>query len=237
MKNKKPNVEQVWKQIEDDLVPRVRLSPTDCVVYFHLLRHTRLEEKLRLRFSIPWLARGTRLSTSAARWALRRLIAHGILRLVQRSKAGHLVEVRLPEEIRGARVGPIATRPLTSTRATDFEELDFLQHRALRRAIHAREGGRCFYCLSRLTVLTRCLDHVVPRIDLKDNSYRNLVSCCLECNSMKMGRPAADFLRWLHRERRLTSVELTARLRALDAVVAGKLRPPIPSQVHTRNHR
>jgi hypothetical protein len=32
-----------------------------------------------------------------------RLVAKGALRLVERSKAGHIVEVRLPEEICGAR--------------------------------------------------------------------------------------------------------------------------------------
>jgi hypothetical protein len=40
-------------------------------------------------------------------------------------------------------------------------------------------------------------------------------------------RPAGDFLRQLYRERRLTAAEFAARLRALDALVAGKLRPTI----------
>lgn len=99
MKNKKPNAEQVWKQLEDILVPPLRLSVTDRVVYSHLLRHSRLEGKLRIRFSIPWLARGTRLTHNPVRRAVRRLIARGALLLVERSKAGHIVEVRLPEEI------------------------------------------------------------------------------------------------------------------------------------------
>ena len=41
----------------------------------------------------------------------------------------------------------------------------------------------------------------------------------------RRGSAAADFLRWLYRERRLTAAELTGRLRALDALVRGKLRP------------
>ncbi len=61
------------------------------------------------------------------------------------------------------------------------------------------------------------------------NSYRNLVSCCLECNSLKGDRFAEDFLRWLYRERRLTPLELSARLRALDALASGKLRPSLPN--------
>src|SRR6266566_5870941 len=110
MKNKKTNAAQIWKQLEDHLVPRLCLSVIDRAVYSHLLRHSRLEGKLRLRFSIPWLARGARLSTNPARWAVRRLIAHGALRLLERSKAGHVVEVQLPEEMRAARAVKIKAR-------------------------------------------------------------------------------------------------------------------------------
>ena len=52
MKAKKPNAELVWKQLEDILAPQLRLSVFDRTVYSHLLRHSRLEAKLRLRFSI-----------------------------------------------------------------------------------------------------------------------------------------------------------------------------------------
>jgi hypothetical protein len=44
------------------------------------------------------------------RWAVRRLIARGVLRLVERSKAGHVVEVRLPAEVPAAPPGPIPPR-------------------------------------------------------------------------------------------------------------------------------
>jgi hypothetical protein len=60
------------------------------------------------------------------------------------------------------------------------------------------------------------------------NSYRNLVSACMECNSQKGERRAEDFLRWLYREGRLTAAELTGRLRALRGLTSGKLRPPLP---------
>src|SRR5437879_5173992 len=122
MKTKKPNAERVWKQLEDQLVPGLRLSIIDRAVYSHLLRHSRLEGKARLRFSIDWLARGARLSTNPARWAVRRLIANGALRLLERSQAGHVVEVRLPDEIRASRHreigGRCARRP---PRAMGFE--------------------------------------------------------------------------------------------------------------------
>jgi hypothetical protein len=205
----------------------------DRVVYSHLLRHSRLEGKARLRFSILWLARNILLSGGPVRDAVRRLAAQGALRLVERSKAGHVVEVRLPEEVRGARLNRIESRDAAKAdrggarAAVDIETADFLQGRTLRKAIHAREGGQCFYCLRRLAPQLQTLDHVVPRAQMGHNSYRNLVSCCLECNSQKGERPAGDFLRQLYRERRLTAAEFAARLRALDALEAGKLRPAL----------
>ncbi|HYL86736.1 MAG TPA: HNH endonuclease [Candidatus Angelobacter sp.] len=234
MKIKKPKAERVWKELEDDLAPRLGLSVIDHRVYSHLLRHSHLEGKRRLRFSIPWLARGVRLSVGSTRQAVRRLLDHGALHLVERSKAGHVVEVRLPAEIRacspgravrptGVAAGRAASLPL----AVNLEETDFLRTQALRQVIHLRERGSCFYCLRQLTGRVQCLDHVVPRVHLGRNSYRNLVSCCLECNSQKGERPAGDFLRQLYRTRHLTAAELDGRLRALDALASGKLPPPL----------
>jgi hypothetical protein len=106
-----------------------------------------------------------------------------------------------------------------------LDEVDFMQTRALRQAIHARERGRCFYCLRRIPRRVHCLDHVVPRAGFGSNSYRNLVSCCLECNWRKGERSAGDYVRWLRSEGRLTGGELLGRLRALRALAAGRLRP------------
>lgn len=247
MNRKKPNAEHVWKQMEDFIFPRLRMSVLDRSVYSHLLRHSRLEGKLRLRFSILWIARAVHVSGGPAREAVRRLVAHGALRLVERSKAGHLAEVRLPEEILaagpGSRSRPSRNPVSRPARASTLDDADFLQTRALRQSIHSRERGICFYCLRRLTASRKCLDHVVPRVQFGRNSYRNLVSCCVECNSQKTERPARDFLRSLYREQRLTTAELADRLRALDALAAGKLRPltasgalpaPVPSTSQRR---
>jgi hypothetical protein len=237
MKTKKPNAELVWKQLEDLPAPCLRLSVFDRTIYSHLLRHSRLEARLRLRFSILGLARNLRLSPATIREGVRRLIAHGALRLLQRSKAGHLVEVRLPGEIRAVRLSCIESRTTAAGKtAINLDEADFLKNGTLRKAIHAREHGQCFYCLRRTPPSVQCLDHVVPLVRLGRNSYRNLVSSCMECSTQKGETTAADFLRRLYRERRLTAAELAARLRALDALASGKLRPWLrsPSQRPTR---
>jgi 5-methylcytosine-specific restriction endonuclease McrA len=229
MKNKKLNGLQVWKQFEDLLAPRLCQSTVDRAVYSHLLRHSRLEGKRQIQFSMQWLARGVCLTAGPVRCAVRRLIARGVLRLVERNQTGHCVEVRLPEEIPAIFTSAIPGRDTSRSRGDSIEELDFMRRRDLRQAIHDREGGRCFYCRCPVTSTMRCLDHVIPRVEVEDNSYRNLVSCCVECNSQKRGKSAGTFLRWLHRERRLTAAELTAGLRSLNSLVAGKLRPILPN--------
>ena len=228
MKNEKANAEVAWKQMADLLVPRMRLSVVDRAIYFHLVRHSRLEGKTRLHFSIYWLAGGTLVSSQTARESVRRLVDNGALRLVERTKLGHVVEVRLPEEIPAARTdrneASEGTRP---SEMANIEEMDFMESKELREAIHGREKGDCFYCLRRVTARSRCLDHVVPRVRKGSNSYRNLVSACAECNSQKGEEQAGDFFRRLYREGRLTAEELAARLRQLEALAAGELRPDL----------
>jgi 5-methylcytosine-specific restriction endonuclease McrA len=234
MKSEKLDAVQVWKDFEDVLAPQLNFSGTDRVVYSHLLRHSRLEGKQRLRFSMAWLARGVGLSTGSVREAVRRLVARGVLGLVERnSQARHVVHVRLPQEVPAVRrtATSAAARPSqTRLGAASLEKMDFLRTQALRRAIHEREGGVCFYCLRQLIRRSRCLDHVVPRAQSGRNSYRNLVSCCPDCNSKKGERSAEDFVRELYRERGLSASDRKGRLHALDALAAGKLKPSLPGQ-------
>jgi hypothetical protein len=237
MKNKNINAAQVWKDFEDLLAPRLNFSVNDRAVYSHLLRHSRLVGKLRIRFSLSWLGPRIRLSARTARESVRRLIVWGVLRLVERScQAHHVVFVRLPQEVQAVRAARTAAQGSAQpSGANSFGEIDFLQIQPRRHAIHAREGGHCFYCLRRLITQRRCLDHVVPQASLGSNSYRNLVSCCLDCNSLKADRDAVEFVRSLYRDRRLSAHELSGRLRALDDLAAGKLIPPTPVQRKNAN--
>lgn len=217
---------QIWKQFEDLAVPQLKLSVVDQAVYSYLLRHSRLEGKRRLHLSMYKLGRGTRLSAAGARHAVRRLVAKGALRLVERSKAGHVIEVRLPEEIRRVRT---KLAMASSPSGTYLEKGNFWKDKALRQAIHRREGGACFYCLRRVKARLRCIDHVVPQVRCGPNSYRNLVSSCGDCNAQKGEEEAGNFVRKLYREERLTVGELNGRLRALKELAAGKLRPALRS--------
>ena len=52
---KEVDARAVWMHLEDRVVPRLRLSVIERAVYAHLLRHTRLEGRVRVRFSIVGL--------------------------------------------------------------------------------------------------------------------------------------------------------------------------------------
>ena len=229
MLNKKVNPKLLWMEFEDVLAPRLGLTVKDRAVYSYLLRHSLVVGKLRLQFAVMALARTLGLSVGATRQAVRRLDELGALRVLERSKNGHLVEMRLPEQIRALRPGKNgASWAGGEPPASRLEATDFLKTWALRKTIFDREGGACFYCLRRTPGNVQCLDHVVPRVRFGRNSYRNLVSCCIECNTRKSDRPAPDFLRDLYRRGRLTPAELDGRLHALKDLAAGKLRPMLP---------
>ncbi len=230
MLNKTLNAKLLWMQFEDVLAPRLGLTVWDRAVYSYLLRHSLVVGKLRLHFAVMSVARDLGLSNGPVRQAVRRLDELGALRLLERSKTGHVVEMRLPEQIRAVRPGKNgASQAPEEPPASALEATNFLKTWALRKTIHDRERGACFYCLRRTPAHVQCLDHVVPRARFGRNSYRNLVSSCIECNTRKGDRPAPDFLRTLYRQGRLTPAELDGRLRALKDLAAGKLRPPLPS--------
>jgi 5-methylcytosine-specific restriction endonuclease McrA len=229
MPNKTLNAKLLWMQFEDVLAPRLGLTVWDRAVYSYLLRHSLVVGKLRLHFAVMSVNRDLGLSNGPVRQAVRRLDELGALRLLERSKTGHLVEMRLPEQIRALRPGKNgASQDAGEPPASALESTDFLKTWALRKTLHDRERGACFYCLRRTPAHVQCLDHVVPRARCGRNSYRNLVSSCMECNFRKNDRPAPNFLRTLYRLGRLTPAELDARLRALKDLAAGKLRPLLP---------
>ena len=227
MKDKKIDAVEVWKEL-DALAPRLGLSVIDRAVYLHLLRLTHVEGRRRLRFLILGIAPHVGISGGPVREAVRRLMDRGAVRLIERSNIGHLVEVRLPGEVRaprGSRTGTGSRDKLPGS--VNLDEVDFLRTGALRQAIHVREGGVCFYCLRRTPSRAHCLDHVVPLVEGGGNSYRNLVSCCMGCNSEKRGHAATDFLRRLYRDGRLSRKDLSVRLLAVQSLAAGKLRPVV----------
>jgi 5-methylcytosine-specific restriction endonuclease McrA len=57
-----------------------------------------------------------------------------------------------------------------------------------RKAVFARDGGRCVYCGAAAT----SLDHVVPRSRGGAHAWENVVSACGRCNHVKADRGIAE---------------------------------------------
>jgi len=63
-----------------------------------------------------------------------------------------------------------------------------------RLSIYLRDGLACMYCGHSVEDGARLsLDHVKPWSDGGSNSERNLVTCCMKCNTSRGNRQAAEF--------------------------------------------
>ena len=79
-----------------------------------------------------------------------------------------------------------------------------------RKAVFARDGGRCVYC----GAIATSLDHVVPRSRGGAHTWENVVSACGRCNHVKADRGVAE-LGW--RMRRTPSAPSGAAWRVVGA--------------------
>lgn len=213
--------EQVYADIEDLLAPGLSLDPWEQVLYYHLLRHTRLKGKESGTFAVAPLSNAVPLSDFKVRDVLRSLHRKGCIRIEDRSRNGHLVHVLLPSEVPGL------SRPDVPVAPVDIELLDFFTGRQYIETLLVREQNACFYCLRQVTKDSCELDHMIPQVEDLNNSYRNIVVTCHGCNKEKRGVSAADFLRNLYRTGVLNEKELQQRLSAVEAVEAGLLVPEV----------
>jgi len=211
-------IAQLWIDIEDHLIPFLKLDAHLRSVYYHLVRRSRVVGQPTVKVSIDSLAQATGLSTQV-RQHIRTLEAKGALKIVSRDRTGTTIEVYIPSEIPGC----VKTKVITN--GFNLETYDFYANPMGRRAIIEREGGRCFYCLRGINSDSAVLDHAVGQLVRLDNSYKNIVACCHECNSLKSGMVADDFIRELYRRGRLNAAEMESRLSALAALQRGEVKP------------
>lgn len=215
------DIQEVFEQCEDYMFQRLSVQVRERSLYYHLLRHTRLVGCEQYVFALVPLARALDVSESTVREDIRKLHTRGCIQIEERTKSGHLVRVLLPSEIDG--VLPFDS----ASEVIDIASVDFYSDRRFVRALMEREGGACFYCLQNVRADTCALDHVIPQVTRIDNSYRNVVITCHDCNSHKQGQDSRDFLRSLYRSGLLSQPDLTQRLHALEQLEAGDLVPDI----------
>ncbi len=97
--------------------------------------------------------------------------------------AGKAVPVELGED--EVHSEHLAMRVPVVVRLARFVRVPYTGHVPLtRRAVFARDGGRCVYCAAPAT----SIDHVVPRSRGGTHVWENVVSCCRRCNHAKADR-------------------------------------------------
>lgn len=210
-----------FKNIEDYLIPKLKLDPIERSLYYCLLRHTRVVGKEKSVFGILTLSKKSGISEPTVRERIRILNEKGCIKIETRTREGHLVRVLLPEEI-----GGVVPRPSESV-TLSIGEIDFYTNRTYVKALVERENGQCFYCLRKIDDKTCSLDHVVAQAEGIDHSFRNVVACCHDCNSKKTAQDAGEFLRLNYRGGLLSALNLQERLATLKKLQLGELVPRI----------
>lgn len=213
-------------QFQDHLAPK--LDTYEQAIYLYCIRHTRLlgqhEAVIGFKSARQSMAfgigkAGSAMSEAVCYEKLRSLERKGCIKLLGTERGGTRVRVELPDEIPGVLPEPAQAVVVT------LEELDFFNAPENRRRILEREAHRCFYCLRDIGEDTHVIEHVISRPD-GDNSYRNLVAACRQCNNRKGNTQAEAFFRLLYREALLSAEEFADRKSQLEALREGQLKPP-----------
>jgi hypothetical protein len=215
------DIGQVVTEIEDHVVPRLKLDVAEARLYYHLLRHSRFVGKHDVLISVSQFAEVLNCSKNTVKPRLRTLQDKKIIEIANTGWAGTRIKVFLPQEIDGALPEEEVPEVL------DLEAIDFYKDIKYRPAILERERGRCFYCGRTLTDEDSGLDHADPQTANGTHSYRNVVAACHSCNSSKCDDTAEDFLRKLYRRGFLAAAELEQRLEKVAKLKQGLLRPII----------
>jgi hypothetical protein len=216
------NIKQVIEEIEDYLIPFLSLDTYEKSLYYHLFRHTRLIGKQETIFVISSAPKTVGLTDFSARDRIRKLNEKGCIKIEEVTRDGLRVSVLLPSEINGCIVIPDVV-----DNVVNIELIDFYNDPKYRLSILNRENGECFYCFRKITKENYVLDHMISQVNNGNNSYKNIVASCHECNSLKTGKNGDDFVRLLYRKQILSSKELESRLLAIQKLINGELRPDI----------
>lgn len=220
------DLDRFFKEFQDYLAPR--LDTYEQAIYLYVFRHSRLigcEEAVigfksaRRRMACGIGEKGKAMSESTASEKLQSLHEKGCIVILDSNREGRKIRLLLPSEMPGV---VVSDEP---PKAIELEVLDFFTVEANRRRILEREARRCFYCLRQLTPDNYVIEHVVSRPG-GDNSYRNVVAGCRQCNNRKDSSAAEDWLRTLYREGLLGATEFEDRVSHLERLRAGDLKPP-----------
>lgn len=191
---------EIVTSVVDHLQPT--LLPLEAAVYWFLFRRSFLGTGQQFaRVSVRGMQEGVITSSSgqsaslcysSVQGALKGLEDKGVIaKAGDTTRDGTLYKVCLPDEIPACQER--MKQAVTELGGVDEKrELDFYNVRENRERVFTRDGYQCWKCSKQLTRFTATLDHLQPVSQGGDNSYDNLRTACLHCNSRRGNRPLAD---------------------------------------------
>lgn len=218
--------QQFFTDFQDHLAPR--LDTYEQAVYLYLFRHTRfigLEEAVigfksaRRRMACGVGEKGKPMSENTAYEKLRSLEEKGCIEILDSTREGRKIRLKLPSEIPGV------VAPEEPAATPDLETQDCFNVEENRARILMHEEHRCFYCFRQLNGENYVIEQVVSR-PTGDNTYRNVVAACRQCNNRKGSSDVQDWLRTLYRDGLLGEAEFRERVSHLERLRTGELKPP-----------
>lgn len=110
------------------------------------------------------------------------------------NRVGTLYKVFLPEEIAICHElkAKLSAEESAPTPVDIRRELDYYNVNENRLKVFERDNYKCHYCSKQLTRFTATLDHIQPVSEGGDNSYENLITACLHCNSRRGSKPVME---------------------------------------------
>jgi hypothetical protein len=189
-------------QIIDYLQPR--LHPYEAAIYWYLFRHSVIKQGTqRVRVSVRGLCSGViksssgqseKLSYSSVQDTLRGLEEKQCIRKDgDTNREGTPYLVLIPEEIPWCVDHmKIVQKNHASHLVDEVRDVDYYNIAENRLKIFERDLYKCKYCGKQLTRFSATLDHIQPVSHGGLNSFDNLVTSCLHCNSGRGNRPVME---------------------------------------------
>lgn len=187
--------------IVDFLQPQ--LNTYEAVLYWHLFRHSLLGNGTQhVRVSVRGLQTGVAISSSGIsdnfsykviQKSFASMEEKGVIeKSGDTNRSGTIYKVLLPDEIPMCAEYRRSQDSVVPVPIDVKSELDYYNVQDNRIKVFERDDYKCHYCVKQLTRFSATLDHIQPVSKGGDNSFNNLVTSCLHCNSRRGNRPIMD---------------------------------------------
>ena len=181
------------------------LNPLEAAIYWLMFRHSIVATgDVFVRMSNEYICGTIRSHQDRATNPTRKCVSDTLKSLVEKkaisiagdtnNKGGTLYRIYMPEEIASCREAMSKAQKKELPEIDPKREADFYNIKENRLKVFERDKYVCHYCKKQLTRFSATLDHLQPVSQGGDNSYDNLITACLQCNSQRGATPVMDHI-------------------------------------------